>query len=80
MDFALAGNEDILELDTGATHRVNTHSYQVTVIHTKNWLSSPPVNPKNKVQTGKFLPCKHGALDLIPRTHIQTKQNRHIST
>lgn len=70
MGLLWGGNEDILELDTGAIHRVNTHSYQVTVIHTKNWLSSPPVNPQNKVQTGKFLPYKHGELDLIPRTHI----------
>lgn len=51
MGFALGGNEGILELDTGATHRVNTHSYKVTVIHTKIWLSLSPVNPKTKVQT-----------------------------
>lgn len=55
MDFALAGNEDILELDTGATHHVNTHSYQVTVIHTKTWLSSPPVNPKKQGSDKKIL-------------------------
>lgn len=55
MDFALAGNEDILELDTGTTHRVNTHSYQVTVIHCKTWLSSPPVNPKKQGSDKKIL-------------------------
>lgn len=70
MGFAFGGNEDILGLDRGATHRVNMYTYCATVLHTKKWLSPSPVNSKTKVQTAKCLPCQHGDLDLIPRTHI----------